>query len=154
RGFKGEIISTAATRELARLVMLDSADLQEEDARDRARKTARRGGQGKNGGPLYSVADAMATLDFFTRCVGYGQPIQLADGLRATFVDAGHILGSASVLLEIGEGSARRTVLFSGDIGNVNRPILRDPTPPPPAEVVIMESTYGDRLHKGMGPTV
>lgn len=154
RGFRGEIISTTATRELARLVMLDSADLQEEDARDRARKSARRGVQGKNGGALYTVSDAMATLDFLGRCVGYGQPIQLADGLRATYIDAGHILGSASILLEIGEGSARRTVLFSGDIGNLNRPILRNPTPPPPAEVVIMESTYGDRLHKGIAPSV
>ena len=152
RGFRGEIITTSASRELARLVMLDAAHLQEDDARDRARKAARRGTA--NGKPLYSVTDALRCLDYFGRTAAYGEPIALTSGLRATFIDAGHILGSASIFLELEEAGQRRSILFSGDLGNPGHPLLRGPTTPPRADAVVMETTYGDRLHKSLNDSV
>ena len=153
RGFMGEIITTAASRELARLVMLDSAHLQEEEARYQARRKARHG-HPHGPGPLYSVLDALNTTDHFGRHAVYNQPLQLAPGLRATFLDAGHILGSASIMLELEEQGQQRSVLFSGDLGNAGRPLLRDPVTPDHADVVVMETTYGDRLHKALAPSV
>jgi metallo-beta-lactamase family protein len=153
RGFRGEIITTAASRELARLVMLDAAHIQEEDARHRARRAARRGNESEIA-PLYSMLDAMNTQDYFGRTAVYGYPLQVADGVRATFFDAGHILGSASILLELAEGDRLRSVLFSGDLGSSGRPLLRDPDAPERADIVVMETTYGDRLHKALAPSV
>jgi metallo-beta-lactamase family protein len=148
RGFKGEIIATAATRELARLVMVDSARLAEEEAAHRARHSSRQNGEAKGTEPLYSLLDAMNVLDFFGRVAHYGQPIDVAPGVRATFLDAGHILGSASIFLELQEGTEKRRVTMSGDIGNSGRPLMNPPTLPPESDVVVMESTYGDRNHK------
>ncbi len=153
RGFRGEIITTPASRELSRLVLLDAAHLQEEEVRYRSRKAARRGNRAL-GAPLYSVLDALSAFDFFERNAIYGQPLDLAAGLRATFLDAGHILGSASILLELEEQPYRCSVLFSGDLGNAGRPLLRDPATPPRADVVVMETTYGNRLHKPLAPSV
>ena len=153
RGFHGEIITTSATRELARLVLLDAGHLQEEEARYHARRAAR-GGRAEDGQPLYTTLDALNTLDHFGRTVAYGQPLALAPGIRATFLDAGHILGSACIFLELEDGGQRRTLLFSGDLGNCGRPLLRDPTPPPAADIIVMETTYGDRLHKALAPSV
>jgi len=150
RGFAGEIITTAATRELARLVMLDSAHLQEEEAKRRRRKH----GKHRNGGPLYDVLDAMNSVEAFGRSATYGRPINLAPGTTATFTDAGHILGSASILLELEERGQRRRVVFSGDLGNAGRPLLRDPIPPEGADAVIMETTYGDREHRPLGASI
>jgi metallo-beta-lactamase family protein len=147
RGFAGEIIATGATRELARLVMLDAAHLQEEDARHRAQHAARQGGQE----PLYSTQDALDCLDRFKRTATYGEPLALGTGLTAIFIDAGHILGSASILIE--KPGEPRT-LFSGDLGNAGRPLLRGPATPPQADVVVIETTYGDRLHKPIGPSI
>ncbi len=154
RGFRGEIITTAASRELARLVMLDAAHLQEEEADYRSRKAARFGRRPRSVQPLYTVLDALNSLDYFGRTAVYGKPLQVAPGIRATFLDAGHILGSASILLELEEGGHRRRVLFSGDLGYSGRPILRDPTPPPAADIVVMETTYGDRRHKRLKPSI
>lgn len=151
RGFRGEIITTAATRELARVVMLDSAHLQEEEAEHHARFAHRRGREPRP--LLYSTLDALNALDQFGRTAKYGEPVELATGLTATFHDAGHILGSASIRLAQTDGE-HRSVIFSGDLGNHGRPILRDPQLPPPADAVVMETTYGDRLHKALGPSV
>jgi metallo-beta-lactamase family protein len=151
RGFRGEIIATAATRELARVVLLDAANIAEEDAEHGNRRSNRRGG--KPAPPLYTLVDAMATLDSFGRTAAYGVALQLGPGLRVSFHEAGHILGSASVLLEASESGRSRRVLFSGDLGNAGRPILRDPAPPE-AEIVVMESTYGDRLHRSVKDSV
>ncbi|MEJ2655008.1 MAG: MBL fold metallo-hydrolase [Acidihalobacter sp.] len=151
RGFNGEIITTAATRELARVVMLDSAHLQEEEAERDARYAHRRGREPHQA--LYGTLDALNALDQFGRTAVYGQPIELGPNLGATFHDAGHILGSASIRIEEGEGK-RRSVIFSGDLGNSGRPILRDPQIPPQADAVVMETTYGDRLHKQITPSV
>jgi metallo-beta-lactamase family protein len=154
RGFRGEVIATRASRELARLVMLDAARLNEEEAERRARH--RRRGEGREDGeePLYSLVDAVAALDTFGRTARYDEPLVVAPGITATFFDAGHILGSASILLELGEGETRRRVVFSGDIGNAGRPLLNAPVPPPKADAVVMETTYGDRKHRSFALSV
>jgi metallo-beta-lactamase family protein len=151
RGFEGEIIATAATHELARVVMLDAAHLQEEEAERHTRHAHRHGHPPRE--PLYGVLDALNALGRFGRTAAYGRPIELAPSLTASFHDAGHILGSASIRIEE-TGGERRSVIFSGDLGNSGRPILRDPQTPPPADAVVMETTYGDRRHKALGPSV
>ncbi|MEO7014644.1 MAG: MBL fold metallo-hydrolase [Dokdonella sp.] len=156
RGFRGRIFTTAATRELARVVMLDSAGLQEEDARRAA--TRDRNGKARNDdtaeSPLYTIADALHAFDFFAPDVTYGDTIRITDGIQARFLDAGHILGSASILLELDDAQIQRRMLFSGDLGNSGRPIVRDPLPAPSADYVIMESTYGDRPHRSVPDSV
>ena len=118
RGFRGEIITTAASRELARLVMLDAAHMQEEDARYRSRKGGRGSAVLNPVQPLYSTLDALSCLDYFGRTAVYGQRFEVTPGVHATFIDAGHILGSASIFLEIEEQSRRTSVLLSGDLGS------------------------------------
>jgi metallo-beta-lactamase family protein len=154
RGFRGEIIATAASRELARLVLLDAAHLQEEDARYHARKLERQGKGGNAIKPLYSTVDAMRCFDFFGRTAVYGKALSLAPGVQATFIDAGHILGSASIVLALEEKGRKTSVLFSGDLGNTGHFLLRKPSIPPHAENVVMETTYGDRLHKELAPSI
>ena len=153
RGFRGEIITTTATQELAKLVMLDAAHLQEEQVRSNAHRP-QHGAGNTPAAPLYSVADALKCLEAFKRNARYGEPIDLAQGVRATFVDAGHILGSASILLELTEAGRTLRLLFSGDLGNGTDPLLLPPPPPPRADVAVMETTYGDRLHKSMDASI
>ena len=152
RGFRGEIVATSATCELARLVMLDAGHLQEEEASNSHR--TRHGADHKAAEPLYTVADTERCLESFKRSARYGEPIALAGGIRASFVDAGHILGSASILLELTEAGRMVRLLFSGDLGNGTDPLLLTPPPPPPADVVVIETTYGDRLHKPMDASI
>ena len=154
RGFRGEIITTAASRELARVVMLDSAHVLEEDARRRSRKTARNGGDTGTTEALFSALDALNCTEYFGRTASYGMPLELDPGIRVTFLDAGHILGSASIVVELVEGSHRSRVLFSGDLGNPGRPLLRPPATPPEVDAVIMETTYGDRTHRSAEASV
>lgn len=155
RGFKGEVITTAATVELARLVMLDSAGLQEEEARYQARRANRRkSNHDENIEPLYTTLDALNSLDYFGRKVSYDQSLQLVPGIRVTFIDAGHILGSASIFLELEEDGYQHRLLFSGDLGYSDRAILRNPSIPPKVDTVVMETTYGDRLHKQLQPSI
>jgi len=151
RGFTGEIIATSATRELARVVMLDAAHLQEEEA-ERNQRHAHRHGKHQIEA-LYDTLDALNAVGQFGRSVDYGESIEIAPKVTATFYDAGHILGSASIRIEK-KGDKHQSVIFSGDIGNAGRPILRKPQIPPKAEVVVMETTYGDRDHKAIEPTV
>jgi len=153
RGFRGEIIATAATRDLARLVLLDAAHVQEEDARRQQRHERRRGHNGCTE-PLFDMFDVFDVIDRFGRSAAYGSPIALAPGLHLHFFDAGHILGSASVLIEAREAGRRRRLLFSGDIGNSGRPLLGSPEVPDSADVVVMESTYGDRCHRPFAASV
>src|SRR5665811_1028460 len=154
RGFRGEIITTSASRELARLVMLDAAHLHEEDARYRARRGGHDGASHAANEPLYSTLDALNCLDYFGRTASYDQVFEVTAGVRATFIDAGHILGSASIVLELEEQGHSTSVLFSGDLGSAGRLLLRSPAKPPHAENVVMETTYGDRLHKQLGPSI
>ena len=153
RGFRGEIITTMATRDLARLVMLDAAHLQEEEARPNAHRP-QHGAADKSPEPLYTMADALKCLDAFKRSARYGQAIDLSPGVRATFVNAGHILGSASILLELTESGRTVRLLFSGDLGSGRDPLLPPPEPPPHADAVVIETTYGDRLHKPMDASI
>jgi metallo-beta-lactamase family protein len=154
RGFRGEIITTSASRELARLVVLDAAHVQEEDAHYRARKVGHDGGSHDKNQPLYSTLDALNCLDYFGRTAIYAQAFEVAAGIRASFIDAGHILGSASIFLELEEQGHSTSVLFSGDLGSASRVLLRSPATPPHAENVVMETTYGDRVHKQLGPSI
>ena len=154
RGFQGEIITTAASRELARLIMLDAAGLQEEEARYLNRRARKRGKSSNVIEPLYTTLDALNALEYFGRTAVYSQPLQLSPEIKVTFINAGHILGSACLLLEVKEGGRQRSLLFSGDLGLSDRPILRDPDKPPPVDVVVMETTYGDRQHKQLQPSI
>jgi metallo-beta-lactamase family protein len=153
QGFQGEIITTSASRELARLVMLDAAHLNEEETRYREHKSEYRGDNQKYNEPLYTTLDALNCLDYFGRTAVYGQPLELTPGVHVTFLDAGHILGSSSILLELQEQGIRR-LLFSGDLGNAGRPLLRDPVVPTDTDIVVMETTYGDRQHKSVPASV
>lgn len=150
RGFRGEIICTSATRDLARLVLLDSAHLHEEEARRRRRHST----DGHKHQPLYDTLDAMNSFDQFGRVAHYGQPIDLGQDASAIFYDAGHILGSASILLSVTEDGRNRRILFSGDIGPDDRPLLNDPQPPGDADIIVMETTYGDRDHRSLDASV
>jgi len=154
RGFRGEVITTAASRELSRLVLLDSAHLQEEEAAWRSRRAARHKHHATEIAPLYSILDALNTFEVFGRTAVYDQPLKLAKGIRVTFLDAGHILGSASIVVELEEVDRARSVLFSGDLGSPGRPLLRAPAAPPRVDVVVMETTYGDRLHRQLQPSI
>jgi metallo-beta-lactamase family protein len=144
-GFRGAIYATFATRDLCSAMLRDSAHIQEQDTAYANEKRARKGQPPVE--PIYTTDDAIASLEYFVS-VGYDRSVLIAPGVRCTFLDAGHILGSALVFLEIEEPGHKRTrVLFSGDLGRDDMPILRDPTPAPEADVLIIESTYGDRLH-------
>lgn len=142
-GFGGRIIGTHRTRELCQILLPDAAHLQEEDAR-----FANRMGYSKHKPalPLFTVADAEAALELFEG-VDFLTEIELAHDIRCRFVPAAHILGSASILLEVGVGSTTRRVLVSGDLGRGDHPLLGDPAEPPSADVVLIESTYGNRRH-------
>jgi metallo-beta-lactamase family protein len=145
-GFQGTIYSTFATRDLCSAMLRDSAYIQEQDVAYVNKKRARKGEPPVE--PIYTHNDAIASLEHFVS-VGYDRPVPVAPGVRCTFLDAGHILGSATVFLELEEpGQKPVRLLFSGDLGRHEMPILRDPTPAPEADVLIIESTYGDRLHK------
>ena len=145
QGFQGRIITTRLTADLLDIMLLDSAHIQEADAEWKNRKAERSGAPRVE--PLYTVADAERVRQFMTTCE-YGQAVEVLPGVKATFVDAGHLLGSASIIVEAAEGEVTKTIVFSGDLGNINQPIIRDPTYLESADYVVMESTYGDRNHK------
>ena len=152
QGFRGRIVTTAATRDLAKLVLLDAAGLQEREAEWRARKLRRRGAGAPQ--PLYTTMDVLDAMDLFDGVARYRKPMEVAPGIRATFFDAGHILGSASILLELEEAGRRHRLLMSGDLGYNHRVILRNPDRPPHADTVVIETTYGNRRHKALQPSV
>jgi len=147
-GFAGPIYCTAATAEIARIVLLDSAHIQEEDAEYKKRRHRREGRKGPYPVvPLYTVAEAEAALPQFSP-VRYEQPVEIGRGVEATFYDAGHIFGSSMIAVKVGSGRKERTILFSGDVGRQNMPIIEDPTRLKHADYVLVESTYGDRVHQ------
>lgn len=143
-GFKGNIYSTAATQKLCGIMLRDSAHIQEFEAEWRNRKAKRAGTEEYK--PLYTLQDAENTLKLFEGH-SYNEPIKIFDGIRITFIDAGHLLGSASILFEITENGESKRIIFSGDLGNVDRPLINDPAVPPVADYAVIESTYGDRIH-------
>ena len=154
QGFRGQIVTTAATHDLVRLVLLDAAHIQEEDAKRRTRHLQRRGHRHAKDEPLFSVIDALDAIDRFGPAVRYGEPVVLAEGLRATFHDAAHILGSSSIAIEAVEHGTTRRILFSGDIGGSGSPLLGVPDVPATADYVVMETTYGNREHKSYADSV
>ncbi len=147
-GFQGRIYCTDATAEIARIMLLDSAHLQQEDAEFKRKRHEREGRKGPFPEvPLYTVDDAEASFPLFSP-VKYGELVQIGDGVTAIFHDAGHVLGSSMINVTVSKGGEERTILFSGDVGRWDRPILRDPTLFSKADYVLVESTYGDRLHE------
>ena len=150
-GFTGPIYCTAATAEIARIIMLDSARLQEEDAEYKRRRHEKEGRKGPHPVvPLYEIEDVEATVPRFKK-VRYRKPVDIADGIQATFCEAGHVLGSAIIHVCIQKNGETRSVLFSGDVGRPDRPIVRDPAEIDEADYILVESTYGDRVHRGRG---
>lgn len=148
-GYRGKIIATSATCRLLSIMLMDSAHIQEVDAELDTRKGKRSGG--KEVEPLYTAKDAEATLTQLTPCE-YGEMVELYPGLRCRFIDAGHLLGSASIEVWASEpGADAKKIVFSGDIGNKEQPIIRDPQYITQGDFVVMESTYGDREHEKAG---
>lgn len=143
-GFRGAVYATAATTRLCSIMLRDSAHIQEFEAQWRNRKASRSGGAPYE--PLYTVEDAERALQRFVPC-RYGQSYHAADGIAVRFIDAGHLLGSSSIFVTVTEGGQSKTLLFSGDIGNTDRPLIRDPQKPDKADYVVIESTYGGRNH-------
>ncbi len=143
-GLRAPIYATEATRRLATIMLRDSQHVQAFEAKWRNRKAKRAGGEEYK--PLYTAADVEQAIDMFEG-YAYGEEITLTEGLTITFVDAGHLLGSASVLFCITEEGRTRRILFSGDLGNPPRPLIRATATPPKVDFAVIESTYGDRLH-------
>ena len=144
QGFCGQIFSTASTADLCEIMLRDSAHIQMFEAEWRNRKGKRAGKEMIE--PLYDMDDAVGALSCFVRCQ-YDKEIRIADGICIRFTDAGHLLGSSSIEVWLKEGQVEKKLVFSGDIGNVNQPLIRDPHYLDSADYVIMESTYGDRSH-------
>jgi len=145
-GFHGPIHGTAATAEIAEITLLDSAKLQEEDAEFKKRRHEREGRRGRYPEiPLYTTDEAKASFPLFSP-VGYGETIEIGEGVEATFYNAGHVLGSAMIKVRVRQGKEERIILFSGDVGRWGKPIVQDPTLFEEADYVLVESTYGDRL--------
>lgn len=144
KGFQGPVYATEATCHLCDIMLRDSAHIQMFEAEWRNRKARR---QGKPEFiPAYTMEDAMGVIRNFVACP-YEESVVPAEGISARFVDAGHLLGSASIELTITEGKTEKKIVFSGDIGNINQPLIKDPTYLHHADYVVMESTYGDRSH-------
>lgn len=149
-GFAGSIYATAATRDLCAAMLLDSAHIQEEDAQYLNKKRSRQDLPPVV--PLYTVNDAAKSLKSFVS-LGYDRPLSVAPGVTLTLRDAGHILGSAVVILDLVEGARKVRLAFSGDLGRKGTPILQDPVVVEEVDSLIIESTYGDRVHDSIEDT-
>ena len=154
QGFHGPVYCSRGTGDLLKILLPDSGRLQEEDAdfRNRHKLTKHEPAL-----PLYTEKDAYASLELVRPVANDGEPVELGHGVRIAFKTAGHILGSSMVLVELdgagADGNGRR-VLFSGDLGHYDQPIIRDPVAPPSCDYLLVESTYGDRLHDPEDPKV
>lgn len=145
RGFRGKIFSTEATAELCSIMLRDAAHIQEVEAEWQNRKHKRAGRGAVT--PLYTVADAEEVCKLFTPC-RYNECIEVAKGIKIRFTDIGHMLGSACIEVWLKEGATEKKIVFSGDIGNLNQPIVKDPSFVEEADYIVMESTYGSRYHQ------
>ena len=150
-GFRGKIVTTSATADLVEPMLYDSAHIQQADAELLTKKALRAGKEPLS--PLYTVEDVTNILPLFDR-VPYGKLFHTGKGIKYRFLDAGHILGSGSLELWFQDAPEEKKILFSGDIGKKGSPIIKDPSTETGADYVVMESTYGNRLHKGMQETV
>ena len=145
KGFKGQIFATKATCELCNIMLRDSAHIQEFEAQWKNRKAKRAGREEYV--PIYNTEDAAAACELMIP-VDYNQVVKVCDEFQIKFVDAGHLLGSSSIEMKVTENGVSKTIIFSGDIGNINKPIINDPETLKGADYVLIESTYGDRLHE------
>lgn len=143
-GFRGSIYATDVTCDLCNIMLRDSAHIQESEAQWRSKKALRAGGEPVE--PAYDMEDAIGAISLFRRC-NYGEVIYAADGIELRFTDIGHLLGSACIELWLSEGDVRRKIIFSGDVGNTNQGIIRDPQTVDETDYLVIESTYGNRLH-------
>ncbi len=143
-GFRGQIFATQATCDLCNIMLKDSAHIQEMEAEWKNRKARRAGKPGVE--PLYTINDAQGVLTHFVPC-HYKDVLTLTDGLRIRFTDVGHLLGSASIEVWMEEEGVEKKIVFSGDIGNKNKPLIKNPSYIDEADYVVMECTYGDRTH-------
>jgi metallo-beta-lactamase family protein len=149
KGFRGKVICTPATADIVKIILMDAARIQEEDAAYKKKRHLREGKKGRYPEvPLYTVADVEDCIGLFTP-VEYNRPVAIAEGIEATFHDAGHVLGSSMIKLRFGKDGEKRSIVFSGDIGRWDRPMLEDPDVFKRTDYVVMESTYGDRRHEG-----
>ena len=147
-GFDGWIHCTSATADIAKIVLMDCGRLNEEDAEFKRRRHEKEGRQGPfPEEPLYTEEEAEAVAKYFQRW-NYTQRFELGEGLTAEFIEVGHILGAAAVRITVEQNGEKRTILFSGDVGRWDMPILRDPKAPGEADYVVIESTYGNRDHE------
>ena len=144
QGFRGTVYATEATCDLCGIMLRDSAHIQMSEAEWRGRKAARAGRAAPE--PLYTLEDAEGVLTLLRPC-SYGQRVQVGENIIIRFTDVGHLLGSACIETWLTEGDVEKKIVFSGDIGNVNQPLLRDPQTVSGADYVLIESTYGDRSH-------
>lgn len=149
RGFRGLVFATRATVHLSQIMLRDSAHIQQFEAEWRNRKAKRSGGEEYK--PLYTMEDAMGAIRLLVPC-DYDTMVHICDEVSIRFTDVGHLLGSSSIEVFAKEGKEERTIVFSGDLGNSNKPILRNPIYTKAADYVVMESTYGDRLHGEEAP--
>ena len=146
-GFKGKVYCTPATAEIAKIVLLDSAKIQVEDAEYKKKRHKRAGyTPPRPVEPLYTIEEAEACMPMFVP-VKYQTPLQVADDVQASFYEAGHIFGSSIIKLTVGLEGQTRTILFTGDLGRIGKPILNNPAVFDEADYVFVESTYGDRIH-------
>ncbi len=143
-GFQGDIVTTFATSDLCSIMLRDSAHIQEFEAQWRNRKALRSGAPLYE--PLYTMEHAEAAIKLLYPC-DYGQKIRLCEGIEVRFTDVGHLLGSAAIEVWITEDGVSKKMVFSGDVGNLDQPIIKDPSPVQEADYIVIESTYGDRLH-------
>lgn len=150
KGFRGQILTTDATADLCSIMLRDCAHIQMQEAEWKNRK-ARRSPGAEEVEPLYKMEDADGTIKRIVPC-HYDKIIQLCEGIQIRFTDIGHLLGSASIEVWMTEGEESRKIVFSGDIGNQNQPLIRDPAKTAEADYVVMESTYGDRFHTTQRP--
>lgn len=151
-GFRGPIWATSATCDLAEIVLQDSAEIQVEDTAYKRKRHHQEGRHGRHPEiPLYTPAEVRRTVTHF-KAVPYGRPVEVAEGITAVFHDAGHILGSAIIQLDVEDGGRREKIIFTGDLGQWNKPILRDPTTFAQTDYLVMEATYGNREHPDTGP--
>ena len=150
-GFRGTIYATDATCDLCNIMLRDSAHIQESEAEWQNRKAQRAGDALVT--PVYTVEDAIGVISRFRPC-SYGQVIQAAEGIILRFSDIGHLLGSACIELWLTEDGKTKKIVFSGDVGNTNQPLIKDPLPVAETDYLVIESTYGDRFHEKTGNTI
>ena len=150
RGFRGQIFMTEATADLCSIMLRDCAHIQMQEAEWKDRKAKRSSGVSKHE-PIYKMEDADGTIKLIVPC-SYGKEINLCEGLTIRFTDVGHLLGSSSIEVWATEDGVCKKLVFSGDIGNLNQPLIKDPEKTESADYVIMESTYGDRYHTAERP--